>query len=188
MPGSVLIVGAGGHGRSVAEALEVIGIVSIAGFVDDRWPKLDAVYSYSVLGNTANFKSLRLYASCAVVAIGNNAMRALLTERLVEAGFSMLTVIHPLAHVSPRAIIGAGCTIMAGAIVGTESVLGEGVIVNSGAVVDHHACVGAFGHLGVGACMAGGTVLGERSWLHAGLALGYGKHVPPDTVITEAMP
>ena len=65
--------------------------------------------------------------------------------------------------VSPRAVIGPGSTIMAGAIVGTEAWLGCGVIVNSGAVVGHNAQVHDYAHLAVNACMAGDSELGRSA-------------------------
>lgn len=184
--GRVLIVGAGGHGRSVAEALELLGVIDIAGFVDDNWPCSSAVWSYPVLGDTSDFAALRQYAELAVVAIGNNSAREHLTRRLTEAGFRLLTVIHPRACVSPRAIVSAGVTVMAGAVVSAEAVLDEGAIVNCGAVVDHDCHVAAFGHLGVGACMAGGSALGARALLQAGVAVGRGIRVPADVVMPSA--
>ena len=76
-----------------------------------------------------------------------------------------------------------GHAVMAGAVVGTEARLGQGVIVNCGATVDHHCTVEDFGHLGVNACMAGGAVLGRGAWMQAGAALGYGVHVRADSVL-----
>ena len=72
---------------------------------------------------------------------------------------------------------------MAGATVGTEAQLGKGVIVNSGAVVDHHCRVDDFGHLGVHAAMAGGSVLGRGAWMQAGSALGYGVNIGAGVVL-----
>ena len=72
---------------------------------------------------------------------------------------------------------------MAGAIVATEARLGVSSIVNCGAVVDHHATVEDFGHLGVNASMAGGTVLGRGAWMQAGAALGYGVRVAEGEVL-----
>lgn len=173
MPKKLLIVGAGGHGRSVAEAVLLQADYTLEGFIDDSWSANQALWDYPILGNTSDMALFRQRVDAAVVAIGNNKARAMMQRRLVEAGIKPVTIIHPKAMVSPRASIGEGSAIMAGAVVGTEAVLGAGVIVNSGAVVDHHCRVGDFAHLGVNAAMAGGSVLGEGAWMQAGSALGY---------------
>jgi len=179
----LLIVGAGGHGRSVAEAVLLGSDWELAGFVDDGWPASKDVWGHPVLGDTRALAAVRESASFAIVAIGNNAVREGLHRRLREAGFDLATVIHPKAVVSPRARLGAGCAVMASAVVGTEASLGEGVIVNCAAVVDHHCRVEDFGHLGTGACMAGGTVMGRSAWMQAGSSLGYGLKVAVGEVL-----
>jgi len=182
----LLIVGAGGHGRSVAEAVLAANQFELAGFADDAAHASTQIWGIPVLGTTADLRSYRNYADAAIVAIGNNALREALSEKLRVAGFELVTVIHPRAIVSPTAIIGVGSAIMAGAIVGTEANLGRGVIVNCSAIVDHHAQVEDFGHLGVNACMAGGARLGKAAWLQAGVSLGYGANIPPGTVLACA--
>ncbi|WEN43783.1 UDP-N-acetylbacillosamine N-acetyltransferase [Thauera sp. GDN1] len=179
----VIVIGAGGHGRSVAEAILLVGRDELIGFVDDGADANAKVWSYLMLGRTDSLHTLRTLADTVVVAIGNNAVREKLHARVRHGGFELLNVIHPAAFVSPTATLGAGCAVMAGAVVGTEAQLGEGVIVNCGATVDHHCRVDAFGHLGVNACMAGGSVLGHRAWMQAGSALGYGVQVEDDAVL-----
>lgn len=179
----LLIVGAGGHGRSVAEAVKAVGIYELVGFVDDAAPGLAQVCGYAVLGTTDDVTAYRAHADAAIVAVGNNALREALSAKLICAGFNLVTVIHPRAIVSASAGVGAGCAIMAGAIVGTGARLACGVIVNCGAVVDHDAQVHDYGHLGVNACMSGGAVLGRRAWMQAGSALGYGVKVAADVVL-----
>lgn len=179
----VIVIGAGGHGRSVAEAILLLGRDKLIGFVDDGADPNAKVWTYPILGRTDSLHILRMLADSVVVAIGNNAVRETLHARVREAGFELLNVIHPAAFVSPTASMGAGCAVMAGAVVGTEAQLGEGVLVNFGATVDHHCRVDAFGHLGVNACMTGGSVLGHRAWMQAGSALGYGVQVQGDAVL-----
>lgn len=179
----LLIVGAGGHGRSVAEAVLAGGTFQLAGFVDDAAPTLCQVWEWTVFGGTADIANCRQHADAAIVAIGNNRLREELHYRLYAAGFELATVIHPNAIVSPRAVMGVGSAIMAGAIVGTEAQLGAGVIVNCGAVVDHHCRVEDFGHLGVKAGMAGGSVLGRGAWMQAGAVLGYGVRIDAGLVL-----
>lgn len=179
----LLIVGAGGHGRSVAEAVLAAGSYKVVGFVDDAASALQHVWALPVFGATADLTSYREYADVAIVAMGNNRLREELHGRLTVAGFELATVVHSHAMVSPRAVIGAGCAIMAGAIVGTEAQLGAGVIVNCGAVVDHDCRVDDFGHLGVNAAMSGGSVLGRGAWMQAGSVLGYGAMVEAGRVL-----
>ena len=183
----LLIVGAGGHGRSVAEAVLAGGGFSLAGFLDDAYPQLARVWDVPVLGPVSDFAQWRETADCALVAIGNNAVRKTLTEELRMAGFEIPVVIHPRALVSPSAVIGAGAVVMAGAVVGTEAHLGEGAIVNCGAVVDHDCRVGNYGHLGVNAAMAGSSVLGAFAIMQAGSALGYGIKTADGFVLAPGM-
>lgn len=179
----LLVVGAGGHGRSVAEVAKLSGQFEVVGFLDDTLPEGQIVCGLPVLGPVAGMAEHRTIVDQAIVAIGNNAVREKLMQQLTLAGFELATVVHPRAIVSPSALLGAGSAVMAGAIVGTEAHLGVGVIVNCGAVVDHHATVEDVGHLGVNSSMAGGTILGHAAWLQAGAALGYGVHVSANTVI-----
>jgi sugar O-acyltransferase (sialic acid O-acetyltransferase NeuD family) len=174
----LLVVGAGGHGRSVAEAAELSGKFEVVGFLDDSLATGETVLGIPVFGPVVVMADHRAAGSQAIVAIGNNHVREKLMCQLAEANFELATVVHPRAFVSSSAVLGAGSAVMAGAIVGTEARLGMGSIVNCGAVVDHHATVEDFGHLGVNASMAGGTVLGRGAWMQAGAALGYGVKVP----------
>lgn len=180
----LLIIGAGGHGRSVAEAAELSRAFEVVGFLDDALPVGKAVLNGAVLGaisdlsNVESLDSYRALCDRAIVAVGNNTVREKLTLQLVDAGLPMATVIHPGAFVSPSAEVGTGSAVMAGAILGTEAFLGLCAIVNCGAVVDHHAQVEDFGHLGVNASMAGGTRLGRGAWMQAGAVLGYGVEIP----------
>lgn len=179
----LLIVGAGGHGRSVAEAAQLSGQFEVVGFVDDGAVVGSRILGVPVLGTTENLHAYRDYVHHAIVAIGNNALRESLMMKLQSAGFEWASVIHPRSMVSPSVLIGAGSAVMAGAVIGTEAKVGVGAIVNCGAVVDHHAHVHDYGHLGVNACMAGGAVLGRSAWMQAGSSLGYGVVVEPCAVL-----
>lgn len=179
----LIIIGAGGHARSVAEAVLLSGTFELAGFLDDAFPKLARVWDFPVLGTTVDIEKYRVFAEVGVVAIGKNELREVLCGQLTTAGFELVTVIHLHAIVSPKAVLGAGCMVMAGAIVGTEAHLGSGVIVNCGAVVDHHCRVADFGHLGVHAAMAGSSELGRGAWMQAGSALGYGARIDAGVVL-----
>ncbi len=170
----LLIIGAGGHGRSVAEAATLQQHYRVLGFLDNGCEPGIKVLGWPVLGTVADLPLIANQAEAVIVAVGNNAVRERLVHQVLALGLPLATVVHPFSAVSPSATLAPGCAVMAGAVVGTEASLGLGSIVNAGAVVDHHAVVEDFGHLGVGAVMAGGTRLGRGAWLQAGCAVGYG--------------
>jgi sugar O-acyltransferase (sialic acid O-acetyltransferase NeuD family) len=176
-------IGAGGHGCSVAESAELSGHFEVVGFLDDALAVGERVLGSHVFGSVASFADHCSVADHAIVAIGNNAVREKLMDKLTEAGYAMVTVVHPRAFVFPSALVGQGSAIMVGAIQGTEARLGVGCIVNCGAVVDHQATVEDFGHLGVNASIDGCSLLGRSAWMQAGAALWYGVMVPSGEVL-----
>ncbi len=183
-PTPLVIVGAGGHGRSVLELVRLSGTHQVVAFLDDQQSPGTDIMGIPVWGASALLDDLPARGvKAAHVAIGNNRARQALSERVRAAGLLLANLVHPRAFVSPSAVLGPGSAVMALASIGTEAVLGGGVIVNMGAVVDHHAQVGAYGHLGTNATMAGGTRIGSCAWLQAGSALGYGVHLPDDAIL-----
>lgn len=179
----LLIVGGGGHGKSVAEAAILSGCYEVVGFIDDMLFNDSKKESSPVLGKVEDLKTYSHLCDEVIVAIGNNLVRESLVAKIMQMGVPLATIAHPSAIISPSANISSGCAIMAGSIVGTEAELGVGVIVNCGAVVDHHATVADFGHLGVNSCMAGGASLGRAAWIQAGCSLGYGVTVSDRVVL-----
>ncbi|MBX3611680.1 MAG: acetyltransferase [Hydrogenophaga sp.] len=183
-PLPLVIVGAGGHGRSVLELVRQLGAYIPAGFLDDTLEPGTEIMGMPVLGSTAVLADLPAKGIADIhVAIGHNSTRQALLTRAGSAGLRCATLVHPRAFIAPSATVGSGCAVMAMASVGTEAVLADGAIVNMGAVVDHHARVGPCGHLGANATMAGGTSIGARAWMQAGSAIGYHVHLPDDAML-----
>lgn len=170
---TLLVIGAGGHGKAVAEAALLSGEWQRIAFVDDRWPALREAFGWPVVADVAGLAALEIQVAGAIAAVGNNLVREQWVKAIHAAGLPLVTVVHPRACVSASAVIGAGTAIMALAMVGVDAVIGEGAIVNANATVDHDASLGAFAHLGVGVQLAGGVKIGARAWLQAGCSAGY---------------
>lgn len=169
----LLILGAGGHGKSVAEAALMSGEWQKVAFLDDCWPELREALGWPVVGHVEDLARLPIQVDGAIAAVGNNAVRERWMDEILAARIPLASIIHPRAFVSPSAQIGEGCSIMALAMVGVDVEVGRGAIINAGATVDHDAAVGDFAHLGVGVQIAGGVRIGARSWLQAGCCAGY---------------
>ncbi len=89
----LLVVGAGGHGRSVAEAAELSGQFEVVGFLDDALPAGKSVLNVAVLGSMVSMGLHRAAADQTIVAIGNNAVREKLMQQLTATGFALAIVV-----------------------------------------------------------------------------------------------
>ena len=184
---NILIIGAVGHGPSIAEVLQFhINDFNIVGFLDDSKRPGSDVGRYKVLDRADNLSQYLNIADSIIVGIGNNEIRKAFINDGIAAGFEFPTVIHPRAVISPSSVIGKGTAIMANAIVGANTILGAGVIVNSGANIDHDCIAEDFSHLGANACMAGGSRLGNSAWLYPGVVLSYSTTVGPGKIINTS--
>lgn len=176
---TLLILGAGGHGRVVADAaLRQRAWASV--IASDRDP---ARCTGELLPGVSLVPLAQgLYRADAVhVAIGNPKARRAEAE---AAGLDrMATVIHPTASVSPHALIGAGCFIAAQAVVAPAAMLGTGVIVNHGAVVDHDSHAGDYAHLAPNCAIGGGARIGQEVLVGAGASVLPGLAVCQGAVI-----
>lgn len=122
----LIVVGAGGDGRTAAEAATASGEFEVISFLDDSYPALSQAFGLPVIGGLSKIPDLLQSIQLAIVAIGNNEVRKNTCLKLRAKGLELATVIHPRAGISPSAAVGAGSAILAGAIVGTEAWLGEG--------------------------------------------------------------
>jgi sugar O-acyltransferase (sialic acid O-acetyltransferase NeuD family) len=180
---TLLVLGAGGHGKAVAEAALLSGEWQRVCFLDDRWPQLEVVCGIDVIGDLDSLLEPGLSVAGGIAAVGNNSLREVWAARIKAAGIELVSIVHPRAWVSPSAHIGQGSAVLAMAVIGTDARLGQGAIVNAGAVVDHDVCIGDFAHLGVGVNLAGGVHIGALAWLQAGCNAGYGVSVESGDVV-----
>lgn len=178
MSNTLLILGAGGHGKAVAETALLSGVWQRVLFVDDRWPELQESFGLPVVSDVAGLAQLVTSVQGAIVAVGNNQMREQWCAVIEQVGIELVSVVHPRAYVSRSVTLGAGTAIMASAVVGVDAQVGRAAIINANATLDHDAVLGDFGHLGVGVQIAGGVRVGARAWLQAGCSAGYNVVVP----------
>jgi UDP-perosamine 4-acetyltransferase len=165
----VLIVGAGGHGKVVADALEAMGR-EVRGFLDidpARWGEV--VNGKPVIGGDDRLPEAgTVELANGIGSIQSLATRSSVFDRLRGKGFRFVTVLHPRAVVSPTARVEEGAQIMAGAIVQTNARIGADTIVNTGAIVEHDCSVGEHVHLAPGVTLSGGVRIGNC--VHVGTA------------------
>jgi sugar O-acyltransferase (sialic acid O-acetyltransferase NeuD family) len=189
-PERFIVVGAGGHGRVVADLLRTLGH-SVVGYADDDESKGDrpadsrgatVIASVrSLLADALSHAVLPGGASRVALGVGNNERRLPLFSQLRP--FSAPALVHPSAAVSPDAVIGDGSVILANAVVNTAARIGQAVIINSAAVVEHDCVLGDGVHVSPGAVLCGGVTVGARTWIGAGAVVIQRLEVGADTIV-----
>ena len=179
MKGSLLIYGAGGHGKVVADAVSFLEDYDLAGFVDDDPKRVGATFfGYTILGTRSDLPQLREEGiGWAIPAMGDNEARLCLLRVLQEAGFSIPVVVHPSAVVAPSAQLGLGTFIAARATVNPSSRIGKACIVNTGATVDHDCRVADGVHIAPGVNLCGNVHVGEQTLVGVGASVLPGVRV-----------
>lgn len=104
----------------------------------------------------------------AVAAFGNNKTRLFWTDKLLEEGYEVPSIVHPSAIVSPSAVLEPGCFIMQRAVVNTHTKIERAALINSGAVVDHDSCVCAGAHIGLGSVVKANCTIESGRKVEAG--------------------
>ncbi len=166
MKDKLLIIGASGHGKVVADiAIKMNKWQSIA-FLDDD-DSIKSCVGLKVIGKSADastyIKDVDIF-----VAIGNNSTREKTQEKLEVEGASIATLIHPSAVIGTDVEIGIGTAIMAGVVINSSAHIGKGCIVNTGATLDHDNVIEDYVHISSGANLAGTVCIGRGSWLGIG--------------------
>lgn len=174
MGGELCILGAGGHGRVVADCAEALGWRSVR-FFDDHQTGL-AAGRWPVAGRVDDLVACAAGTEL-IIAIGRNDVRLDLHRRFAGLGSSLVTLIHPRATVSRYAHVGAGSVVLAGAVVNIGAEIGEACIVNTASSIDHDCRLGDGVHVSPGAHLAGTVVVGGCSWIGVGASIRDGVSV-----------
>ena len=156
----LLIIGASGHGKVVADIARLNGYQEIV-FLDDD-PEVKQCGQYPVIGTSSDVSDID---GGVVVAIGNAKIRRRIQQSVNRE--RIVTLVHPNAVVSD-AQIGCGTVVMAGAVINPGAMIGEGCIINTSSSVDHDCRIGNYAHVAVGAHMAGNVEIGDETWIGAG--------------------
>lgn len=177
IPINIAIIGAGGHGKVVAEILDRNGINTF-NLIDDCPNKIGTyVQGRPVL----DFEKLAMF-SCFHIAIGcNRTRKKIYLKQQLTSDF--LSVVSCEAYIANTAIIKCGTLIAANSVVSVDSIVGIGCIINHGAIVEHDCRVGDFCHLAPNSTILGGACLGERVFLGSGAVVLPGVEIGDDVII-----
>lgn len=178
----VVVLGGGGHGRVVLDALLAAGRTVLA-VSDARRPT--TALPPAVLWLQSDDAVSEWPTSDIEIANGVGAIdrRRTLFERFVERGYVFATVRHPSAIIAPDAILGHGAQVMAGAVVQPGCRIGSNVIVNTRSSLDHACIVGDHAHLAPGSIVCGDVQIGPGTMIGAGAVVIEGRRVGSSSIV-----
>jgi sugar O-acyltransferase, sialic acid O-acetyltransferase NeuD family len=171
-------MGAGGHARVVIDVARASGFDPVAAL--DPAPSEASCNGVNVAGGDEMAEEmLRSGITRAVIAIGDNELRAKIGANLRRLGFCLPALIHPSACVSASAQVGQGSVVMPMAVINAGAQIGELAIINSGAIVEHDCRIGNAAHIAPGSVLGGCVTIGAQAFM------GIGTTARPNAIVGE---
>ena len=178
----ILLIGGGGHCKSVIDVVEQEGQFEIIGIIDKAELFGTNVLGYPVIGNDLDLESLAKKHAYALITIGqikSPEQRIKLFDLAKRLGFTIPSILSPRAYVSKHAFIGDGTIVMHNALINAKAIVGENCIINSKALIEHDSIISAHCHISTCVTINGGVTVGT------GCFIGSGSTTKESTVIKK---
>lgn len=167
----VIIIGASGHGKVIADIIEKNGD-NVFAYLDDDTSKSGVIGDVSQCVKYPDKKF--------VIAIGNNTIR----KRIAETySLDYYTAIHPSAVIAKDVTLGEGTVVMANAVINPSTSVGRHCIINTGAVVEHDNRLADYVHLSPNATLCGTVTVGENTHVGAGVTVRNNISITDNVII-----
>jgi len=163
----ILLIGGGGHCKSIIDVIELENKFTIAGIIDKKELLGQEVLGYEVIGCDDDLEELYKTYMYAVVTAGQiktNTLRVKLFNQLKNLGYVLPTIVSPLAYVSKHSSVEEGTVIMHQALINTNAKIGKNCIINTKALIEHDCIVKDNCHISTGAILNGGVIVKENTF------------------------
>ena len=176
----IVIIGQGGHSKVIEDIILSYKENQIVGYLDDKYSTFTVFNGLYTGPITAAQQLIHFHKDIKfIIAIGNNAIRKSVTEKLDLPDEYYATLVHKTAVISSSVIIHIGTVIMANAVINAGSKIGQHTIINTASVIEHDNSIGAFVHISPNATLTGGVRVEE------GVHIGAGATIIPNTLVEE---
>lgn len=167
MKPKILLIGGGGHCKSVIDVIEMEGSYTIAGIIDQKELIGQKVLGYEVIGCDDDLEELFDHFKYAIVTVGqikSPDVRIKLFNRLKTIGYELPVIISPRAYISKHATVDTGTVVMHDALINANVAVGKNCIINTKALIEHDSVIGNYCHISTGAVINGGTVVSQGTF------------------------
>lgn len=183
----IILLGCGGHAKSMADSIESLGKYEIVGFVGTESDKDFSYKTYKCIARDEDLKELYdsgiKNAAISMGFMGGFSPREKLFESLQNIGYNLPAIIDKSAAVASDAKIGAASFVGKNAVINANATLGKLAIINSAAVVEHDCTFGDNVHLSVGAVACGNVTVGSDTFLGASSTIIQGKVIGDNVLL-----
>lgn len=185
VPTRVVVIGAGGHGRELADVVEACAQagedLELVGYVDDAGRMQgQTIHGVPVLGPLA-WLTTHAADVTAVLAIGIPRVRRQVLARLDAVTFA--TLVHPRAVTTKWVKLGEGVIVTAGVVMSNDIEIGAHTHLNRCATIGHDVRIGECVHVSPGVVVSGNVTIGDDVDIGAGAVLLPGVTVGARTIV-----
>ena len=183
---NIVVIGAGGHARSVIDIIEELREWKIIGLIGKEEELGKQVNGYRILGTDDELESIRKLCQYAFIGIGqikDYMPRIIIAKKLDKLKFKIPIIQAKGAYVSKRTTIQRGTLICNGSIINSGAQIGEHTIINTGAIIEHDSKIGSYTHVSTGTIVNGGVKVGEKSFIGSRSMVREGVVVPKCSII-----
>ena len=173
----LIIIGAGGHGKVIADAALKNGYTNIC-YIDDH--ATGDVMGFPIIGTSADIECLNDDSTDFITGIGNNDVRKTIAETY---NVNWVSIVHPSAQIGFDAEIGKGTVVMANAVVNVCAKIGEHCIINTGAIVEHDNVIENYAHISPNVALGGTVRIGSLTHVGIGATVKNNTDICSDCTI-----
>lgn len=188
----IILIGGGGHCRSVIDIIELTGEYKIAGIIDVKEKIGQKVLGYEIIATEDDLEKLRKDYEYIFITIGqveaNPTIRINIYNKIKKLDYRIPVIISPKAYVSKYSIIEEGTVVMHDAIVNSNVKIGKNciIIINTKALIEHDCIIGDFCHISTGAIVNGGVIIGSGCFIGSNATVVHSIKIPDNSFIKAA--
>lgn len=186
MESKLILIGDGGHCKSIADSLSITNEYKEIAFVSKERTD-NSVLDLKCLGTDDDLKRLFdegwNYAFIAVGSVGDTSTRRKLYKEIKEIGFKVPNIIDRSSIISENVKLGEGIFVGKGAIINTNSIIGNNAIINTGSIIEHDCKIGNFVHVSPNSTVCGETVIKDDAHIGAGSSIKQCTTIGSNTLI-----
>jgi len=183
----ILLVGGGGHCKSVLDTLLMDVCYSEIGIIDIKENIGKKILGVSIIGSDDDLENLALEGFCegfiTLGSVGVPSLRRKLFKQMIKCGFQMVNIIDVSANVSKHVKLSEGIFVGKNTVINAGAEIKDGAIINTGAIVEHDCIVGSFSHIAPGAVLGGEVMIGENTHIGSNSVVKQQLKIGSDTTI-----